>query len=63
MKIKVNNEEREIAADTNVSAIVGSDTAGTAVAVNGKIVKKPDWETTMLHDGDDMVIIKAAYGG
>lgn len=63
MKIKVNNEEREIAVDTNVSAIVGSDTAGTAVAVNGGIVKKPDWETTMLHDGDDMVIIKAAYGG
>lgn len=63
MKIKVNNEEREIAVDTNVSAIVGSDTAGTAVAVNGRIVKKPDWETTMLHDGDDMVIIKAAYGG
>lgn len=63
MKIKVNNEEREIAVNTNVSAIVGSDTAGTAVAVNGRIVKKPDWETTMLHDGDDMVIIKAAYGG
>ena len=36
---------------------------GVAVAVNGKIVKRPDWETKILHDLDNVLIINAAYGG
>lgn len=36
---------------------------GTAVAVNGKICRAQNHPTCMLQDGDDVMIISAAYGG
>lgn len=36
---------------------------GTAIALNGRIAKAPDWEITRLKDGDTLTIISAAYGG
>lgn len=41
----------------------GISTKGTAVALNGKIALRKDWETRLLKEGDSLVIIKAAYGG
>lgn len=38
-------------------------TKGCAVAVNGKLVPRKNWDTFMLKDGDDVVAINAAYGG
>lgn len=37
--------------------------AGTAVAINGKIVRRHEWENRMLSGGEDVIIIQAAYGG
>lgn len=37
--------------------------AGTAVAVNGRIVQRKDHSVYELHDGDTIIIITAAYGG
>lgn len=37
--------------------------SGTAVAINGKICRVQNHSTTMLQDGDDVMIISAAYGG
>lgn len=37
--------------------------SGTAVAVNGKICRAENHPTSMLKDGDDVMIISAAYGG
>lgn len=37
--------------------------AGTAVAVNGRIVQRKDHPVHELHDGDAVIIITAAYGG
>ncbi|MDD4209904.1 MAG: sulfur carrier protein ThiS [Bacteroidales bacterium] len=34
-----------------------------AVALNNKVISKSVWDTTVLHEGDKIVIIKAAYGG
>lgn len=36
---------------------------GSAIAVNGKLVPRKDWDTYSLKDGDDVVAINAAYGG
>lgn len=36
---------------------------GTAVALNGKLVKAGDWEITPLNELDNLLIISAAYGG
>lgn len=36
---------------------------GTAVAVNGKVAKHADWDGLMLNEGDEILVISAAYGG
>ena len=63
MEIKVNNELLTVNEWATVADIAGKDAAGVAVAVNGKIVRKPEWDSTTLNDGDDVVVIRAAYGG
>lgn len=34
-----------------------------AVAVNGQMVPKTEYDATALHDGDTVLVIKAFYGG
>lgn len=36
---------------------------GVAVAVNNKVVRKVDWESTMLADEDNITVITAVCGG
>jgi thiamine biosynthesis protein ThiS len=33
------------------------------VAVNDELVHRPEWAGHTLHEGDHVLIIKAAYGG
>ena len=37
--------------------------AGTAVAINNKIIKKDIWDTVKFENNDSVTIISAAYGG
>lgn len=37
--------------------------AGTAVAREGRLIKRGDWEETPLADADRITLISAAYGG
>lgn len=37
--------------------------AGMAVALNSRVVPRQNWEETRLADGDDILVINAAYGG
>lgn len=66
MIVKVNNEicivEEGILLSKLISDRCISD-KGVAVAVNGKIVRRLSWEVTRLSDGDDIVVLNAAYGG
>lgn len=36
---------------------------GTAIALNSNLVKAPEWSSTILAEGDNLMIISAAYGG
>jgi thiamine biosynthesis protein ThiS len=36
---------------------------GTAIALNGKLVRRPQWSNTELKPLDNLTIISAAYGG
>ena len=36
---------------------------GTAIAINDKLVKKDNWETTYLNNLDRVTVITAAFGG
>lgn len=41
----------------------GLPTVGVAVAVNGKVVRKADWDATALSEGDNVTVITAVCGG
>ena len=36
---------------------------GTAIAINDKLIKKDNWETTYLNNLDRVTVITAAFGG
>lgn len=67
MKIKINNQEKEIAEDTTLQNIVfnhlGEKQNGTAVAVNNSVIQKSLYESYQLKANDDILIIKATQGG
>ncbi len=66
MKIKFNSVEKDYAGGISVAELRELENipnAGVAVAVNGRIVRGSDQATFLLSEGDDVVIIGAAYGG
>lgn len=65
MEILINNEKKEIKA-TNVSELAAElalPERGVALAINNRIVTRNAWEETSLNEGDNVTIIKAAFGG
>ena len=65
MKIQINNTPKETQA-TTLSAIIaeaGLPEKGIAAAIDNKMIPKAEWESTPLHEGANIVIIKAACGG
>lgn len=66
MKIKINDKEVILPENCNVKQALEENAipqGGTAVAINGKVVSKAAYETTILAEGDSLLIIKAFYGG
>lgn len=65
MKVKINNTEVEIQ-DATVAALAVSQQLpekGVAVAVNNEMVPRTEWASRAIHEGDDIVILKAFCGG
>lgn len=65
MTIIINNESRTVEA-TTLSALaleLQLPERGVAVAVNNRIAPRTSWAETSLADGDNVTIIKAAFGG
>ena len=70
MRLTVNGQAREIeAADlaalfAHAAEETGSaDPQGVAIAVNGRVVRRRDWESTPIADGDRIEIVRAMQGG
>ena len=66
MKVQVNNKEVEITPDstlTQLTAQLELPVQGIAIAVNNKMIPRIEWECFILHENDNLVIIKAAWGG
>ena len=64
--IKINGESREEKDGQTVLDLAQNLSLpknGVAIAISGKIVKKNEWGTTILNDGDELTIVNAAYGG
>ena len=67
MKILLNDENYEIAENTSVTMLFQKlgkeDLRGWAVAVNGNIISKHDFEKTFLCEEDRVILIQATQGG
>lgn len=68
MKIRINGEEKTISGNLSLTVILknelnGSEPKGVAVAVNSRVVPKQKWENTIIHENDEIEIVKAVQGG
>jgi sulfur carrier protein len=67
MKLVVNGEARDNTAATiaELCAAEGIDPArrGIAVALNGQVVPRSAWVSTLLAEGDRVEIVRALPGG
>jgi sulfur carrier protein len=62
----VNGQPRNIRAGTAVAVIVadlGAGSTGTAVALNGDVLRRSDWSRTTLTEGDRIEVLTAVAGG
>ena len=68
MRVVVNGREHEVAADATVrdavvAAGAGGDERGVAVALNGTVVRRADWDGTPLHEAARLEVLRATAGG
>ena len=70
MKLFVNGEPRDYAAET-VDALFRLEAEeggiespqGVAIALNGRVLRRRDWEQTPVAEGDRIEIVRAMQGG
>ena len=67
MNIMVNNQLKSVTPSHTILKLVndaiGEKQKGIAIAVNNTVVPKSDWPSFLLHEKDDVLIIKATQGG
>lgn len=67
MKVFINNEENNLAAETTVNSLLEQlkieAKKGVAIAINNKVISKNKWPKHSIHENDKITIIKATQGG
>jgi sulfur carrier protein len=66
MKVTVNGEIRELPFGTTIATLLeelGVTQLGIAVAKNDRVVRRVEYRSSTIDDGDAVEIIKAAAGG
>lgn len=67
MKVTINNEPIILDYDgvtlEELRKLRNIPEAGTAIAVNGRVVRAGERESFLIKEGDCIVVISAAYGG
>ncbi|WP_034268782.1 sulfur carrier protein ThiS [Haloechinothrix halophila] len=66
MDVEVNGEEREFADGTTLAQLLeqlGTAQRGVAVAVDGTVVTRSEWQDVVLTDGAKVEILTAVQGG
>ena len=66
MKVNFNGKEIDVNSDivlTGLLALENVPSVGVAVAINGKVVRKAEWESTHLKENDNILVISAVCGG
>ena len=66
MNITLNDKTTTIDNETSLQQLIErelSTTQNIAVAINNSLIKRTMWSSTILQEGDNVVVIAAAYGG
>ncbi|HSE35861.1 MAG TPA: sulfur carrier protein ThiS [Blastocatellia bacterium] len=66
LTIVINGNQTEIEEGSGISDLIGSlglDTERVAVELNKKIVRRADWASTMISEGDKVEIVHFVGGG
>ncbi len=68
MRIELNGEPVELAdaatvADAVAAAGVDGEPRGVAVAVDGEVVRRAEWDATRLREGQSVEVVRAVQGG
>lgn len=67
MRIVVNGTDRRVEPDTTVADLVAElvpgDPTGTAVAVDGDVVRRAAWPDTRLAEDAHIEVLRAVQGG
>jgi sulfur carrier protein len=66
MTLTVNGEQRSVADDLTLDALlieVTGSTRGSAAAVDGEVVPRGEWTTYRLRDGQAVEVLTAVQGG
>jgi len=64
--ITLNGKEQAIEPPESITALLQSlnvNAKRVAVAVNGEVVRRVEWEETVVADGDAVEIVRAVGGG
>ena len=68
MMIELNGRAAELRDDASLADAVaaagaGDDRRGVAVAVEGEVVPRAEWDSTSLRDGQSVEVVRAMQGG
>ncbi|MDV6014426.1 sulfur carrier protein ThiS [Haloechinothrix sp. LS1_15] len=66
MSVQVNAEQRRVEEGTSLAALLhemGKDHSGIAVAMDGSVVTRSEWQNVTLRDGSRIEIMTAVQGG
>ncbi|MEN9909767.1 MAG: hypothetical protein RLZZ540_2916 [Bacteroidota bacterium] len=68
MELKINNQTKQFQADAlSIQALLDIEIPqkqnGIAVAINNSVIPKSNWNSHLLSETDDILIISATQGG
>lgn len=66
MNISINNKAMSVPDNTSLQGaldLAGINPEGIATALNGEVVSLVDRDSTILHEGDSVLVIEPFYGG
>lgn len=68
MELKINNQIKQFQADAlSIQALLDIEIPkkqnGIAVAINNNVIPKSNWNSQLLSETDDILIISATQGG
>jgi sulfur carrier protein len=67
MIVFINNVQHEVPENSTINDAIkvlqNIPKAGFAIALNSDVVTSTQYDKTILHDGDKLIVIKAFYGG